>query len=48
MPQGISVFQEGSTAAPRLPLIGLRTLISNRLKLVIDGKRRPVTLGAGW
>lgn len=45
MPQGISVFQEGSTAAPRLPLIGLRTLISNRLKLVIDGKRRQVTLG---
>jgi hypothetical protein len=49
MPQGISVFAEGSMDAPRLPLLGLRTIIANRLKLAIDGKRREVTLKtAGW
>jgi hypothetical protein len=48
-PQGISVFDEGSEPAPRLPLLGLRTLIANQLRLAIDGKRREVTLRtAGW
>lgn len=48
MPQGISVFPEGGSAAPRLPLLGLRTIISNRLKLIIDGERRRVTLRTRW
>jgi hypothetical protein len=42
MPQGISVFKDGE--APRLPLIGLRTIVANKLRLVIDGHRRHVTL----
>jgi hypothetical protein len=42
MPQGISVFDEGD--APRLPLIGLRTIVANKIQLVIDGDRRQVTL----
>jgi hypothetical protein len=42
MPQGISVFDEED--APRLPLIGLRTIVANKLNLVIDGDRRRVTL----
>jgi hypothetical protein len=47
MPQGISVFDDGD--APRLPLIGLRTIVSNRLMLMIDGSRRQVTLRTkGW
>jgi hypothetical protein len=47
MPQGISVFEEAD--APRLPLIGLRTIVANRLRLVIDGDRRQVTLKTrGW
>ena len=47
MPQGISVFEEGD--APRLPLIGLRTIIANKLRLVIDGDRRHLTLKTkGW
>ncbi len=47
MPQGISVFEEGD--APRLPLIGLRTIVANKLMLVIDGDRRQVTLKTkGW
>jgi hypothetical protein len=47
-PQGISVLPEDHEAAPRLPLLGIRTLIANKLKLVIDGKRREVTLRTGW
>jgi len=47
MPQGISVFEEGD--APRLPLIGLRTIVANKLRLLIDGNRRQVTLKTkGW
>jgi hypothetical protein len=47
MPQGISVFEEGD--APRLPLIGLRTIVANKLRLLIDGDRRQVTLRTkGW
>jgi hypothetical protein len=42
MPQGISVVEDGE--APRLPLMGLRTIVANRLWLVIDGYRRHVTL----
>lgn len=46
MPQGISVMGEG---APRLPLIGLRTLVANKLRLVLDGERREVTPKTkGW
>lgn len=46
MPQGISVMDEN---APRLPLIGLRTIVANRLRLSIDGGRREVTLRTkGW
>lgn len=47
MPQGISVFEEAE--APRLPLIGLRTIVANKLLLSIDGDRRQVTLETrGW
>jgi hypothetical protein len=42
MPQGISVLETGD--APRLPLIGLRTIVANKLRLMIDGDRRYVTL----
>ena len=47
MPQGISVFEEND--APRLPLIGLRTIVANKLRLLVDGNRRQVTLKTkGW
>jgi hypothetical protein len=46
MPQGISVLEED---APRLPLIGLRAIVANRLRLLIDGDRQRVTLKTrGW
>jgi hypothetical protein len=46
MPQGISVLPDEQ--APRLPLIGLRAIIANKLRLLIDGERRQVTLKTGW
>ena len=47
MPQGISVFEDGD--APRLPLIGLRAIVANKLTLVVDGDRRQATLKTkGW
>jgi hypothetical protein len=42
MPQGISVFDDAE--APRLPLIGLRAIVANKLRLLIDGHRRYATL----
>ncbi len=47
------ILTEGFTLAPegssRLPLIGLRAIVSNRLVLRIDGKRHLVTLRSqGW
>jgi hypothetical protein len=45
MPQGISVLPDED--APRLPLIGLRAIVANKLRLLIDGERRCVTLKKG-
>ena len=47
------ILTEGFTLAPegssRLPIIGLRAIVSNRLILRIDGKRRLVNLRSqGW
>lgn len=47
-PQGLSVLPDDHAAAPRLPLLGLRTIIANRLRLTIDGKVREVTLRTTW
>ena len=44
--EGFTLAPEGSS---RLPLIGLRAIVANRLVLRIDGKRRQVTLRTqGW
>jgi hypothetical protein len=40
---GIAVYPDGAEY-PRLPLLGLRAILSNRLHLVIDGERTSVTL----
>lgn len=45
-PQGITVLPEES--APGLPLIGMRLLIANKLKLFLDCNRREVTVRKGW
>jgi hypothetical protein len=47
MDQGISVVPDDSPLAPRLPLLGLRAIIHNGLKLTIDGERAEVSLRTG-
>ena len=42
--RGITVIPNDSPAAPRLPLLGLKGLLDNDLVLIIDGKRKEVTL----
>jgi len=37
LPEGISVYPSESASAPRLPLLGLRGLVRNRWRVVIDG-----------
>lgn len=37
LPEGVSVYPDGAPAAPRLPLLGLRGLVRNRLRLVVSG-----------
>ena len=46
---GIAVVPDELPIAPRLPLLGIQVIIGNRLRLVIDGERRQVTLKTkGW
>ena len=40
---GITLFPD-SAVTPRLPLLGLRSITRSGLKLVIDGKRRDVSI----
>jgi hypothetical protein len=42
-PEGVSVFPDGHPVAPRLPLLGLRAVARNKIKIVIDGM--DVTVG---
>jgi hypothetical protein len=49
MPEGLIVFPENAPNPARLPILGLRALVRNHLKLIIDGKRCEVTLKTpGW
>lgn len=49
VPEGIIVYPEDVPNPARLPILGLRAIVRNDLKLVIDGKRREVTLKTpGW
>lgn len=42
--EGIAVYPDDSAHFPRLPLLGLRAIIDNRLHLAVSGWRRSVTL----
>lgn len=44
LPQGIALYPEGMPGAPRLPLLGLRGVVTNKLRLTIDGSKRSVSL----
>ena len=43
LPRGIAVHS-ATESYPRLPLVGLRAILSNRLHLAVDGERQQVTL----
>jgi hypothetical protein len=43
LPRGIAVFPDRENY-PRLPLLGLRAILSNKLHLAIDGERNMVNL----
>ena len=46
---GIAVYPDGVPNSARLPVLGLRALVRNELRLTIDGKRREVMLNSpGW
>jgi len=48
-PEGIAVFPDSAPNPARLPILGLRALVRSDLELIIDGKRREVTLKTpGW
>lgn len=44
--EGIAVYPDDGSNYPRLPLLGLRAIVNNNLKLVIDGKRKHASLGS--
>jgi hypothetical protein len=44
--EGIAIYPDDGSNYPRLPLLGLRAIIKNNLKLVIDGKRKYVSLSS--
>jgi hypothetical protein len=43
LPRGIAVYPTAG-AFPRLPLLGLKAILHNRLRLIVSGDRRRVTL----
>jgi len=42
--QGVAVYPSGVAGAPRLPLLGLRGLVRNKLRVTIDGDKMSVSL----
>ena len=44
MQERLIIYPEVAPNPSRLPVLGLRALVRNRLKLIIDGNRREVTL----
>jgi hypothetical protein len=42
--EGIAVYPPDHPQSPRLPLLGMRALVRNDLRLTIDGKRKTVNL----
>ncbi len=45
---GIAVYPSDASNYPRLPVLGLRVILKNQFKLVIDGKRKHVSLKSSF
>jgi hypothetical protein len=48
LPEGISVFPKDHPGVTRLPLIGLRALVRNGLRVIVDGSSRQVSISRRW
>lgn len=48
LPDGIAVHESANPYAPRLPLLGMRALVRNRLRVVIDGSRMRMNISRPW
>ncbi len=49
MPEGLIVYPESAPNPARLPILGLRVLVRNRLTIIINDKQRELTLKtSGW
>ena len=46
--EGIAIYPSDGSDYPRLPVLGLRAIFKNNLKLVIDGKREHVSLRSSF
>src|SRR5262249_8060414 len=44
LPEGIAVYPHGQPTVARLPTLGLRAVVSNRLRLAVDGAGMSVSL----
>jgi hypothetical protein len=44
LPEGVIVYPAGMKNPARLPTLGLRAIVRNRLKLIVDGDDKAVTL----
>src|SRR5437868_6619093 len=44
LPRGVAIYARNDASAPRLPLLGLRTLVHNRLITTIDGQRMRLSI----
>ncbi len=47
LPGGIAVHRASDPFGPRLPLLGVRALVTNHLRITIDGDRKEVSLDRG-
>ncbi len=45
--EGTAVHGASDSFAPRLPLVGMRALVKNRLRVIIDGDRKEISLECG-
>ena len=44
VPDGIVIYPSDGSDYPRLPVLGLRAILKNNLKLIIDGQRKHASL----
>jgi hypothetical protein len=48
LPEGIVIHERSDPWGPRLPLLGLRALVQNDLRVVIDSRHKHVTISRPW